>query len=190
MKNWYLFVTILIVLSSCKSSKPQNSELFWARLEEDENYLFRKTDLTSISDAELKSGTVILFGETKGDFQTVYTSKKKKAKGAKHYLYKPKYTSLDPYSSNHLEYLVKVSENEYRSYITGERGGCYYENSRGNRIYVERHFCNSSGAQYKPKKFRLFKNSTPSGGNTHVRGHYRKTKSGKTIYVKPHTRRN
>ena len=28
------------------------------------------------------------------------------------------------------------------------------------------------------------------GGDVHVKGHYRRTKSGKTVYVKPHTRRS
>ena len=28
-----------------------------------------------------------------------------------------------------------------RKYITGERGGCYYINSSGNKQYVDRSFC-------------------------------------------------
>lgn len=43
---------------------------------------------------------------------------------------------------------------------------------------------NTSG--YSSKK----SNSSTSTGDVHVEGHYRKTKSGKTVYVKPHTRKH
>ena len=35
-----------------------------------------------------------------------------------------------------------------------------------------------------------YKSSYGGGGDVHVKGHYRRTKSGKTVYVKPHTRRS
>jgi uncharacterized protein YgiM (DUF1202 family) len=32
--------------------------------------------------------------------------------------------------------------SSYRRYITGPRGGCYYINSNGNKVYVSRSLCN------------------------------------------------
>ncbi len=64
-----------------------------------------------------------------------------------------------------------------RTYITGERGGCYYINSNGNKTYVDRSLCGESSSAIT---------STPSssGGTVNVRGYYRKDGT----YVRPHTR--
>jgi hypothetical protein len=37
---------------------------------------------------------------------------------------------------------VQKEEIETRTYITGKRGGCYYLNSKGNKVYVDKSLCN------------------------------------------------
>jgi hypothetical protein len=37
---------------------------------------------------------------------------------------------------------VQKEETETRTYITGKRGGCYYLNSKGNKVYVDKSLCN------------------------------------------------
>lgn len=36
---------------------------------------------------------------------------------------------------------AKRKSSSSRSYITGPRGGCYYINSSGNKVYVDRSLC-------------------------------------------------
>lgn len=36
----------------------------------------------------------------------------------------------------------KKNSSTSRKYITGPRGGCYYINSNGNKVYVDRSLCN------------------------------------------------
>lgn len=67
--------------------------------------------------------------------------------------------------------------NEERTYITGERGGCYYINSNGNKTYVDRSVCGSSTVVSDPAP-------ASSSGTVNVRGYYRKDGT----YVRPHTR--
>lgn len=72
----------------------------------------------------------------------------------------------------------ETSGTASRTYITGERGGCYYINSNGNRTYVDRELCGSQPETSEPA-------SVPSsGGSVTVRGYYRKDGT----YVRPHTR--
>jgi hypothetical protein len=37
---------------------------------------------------------------------------------------------------------VQKEGTETRTYITGKRGGCYYINSKGNKVYVDKSLCN------------------------------------------------
>jgi hypothetical protein len=37
---------------------------------------------------------------------------------------------------------VQKEETETRTYIMGKRGGCYYLNSKGNKVYVDKSLCN------------------------------------------------
>jgi hypothetical protein len=64
-----------------------------------------------------------------------------------------------------------------RTYITGERGGCYYINSNGNKTYVDRSLCGTTTTDTTPT-------SSTSTGTVQVRGYYRKDGT----YVRPHTR--
>jgi hypothetical protein len=64
-----------------------------------------------------------------------------------------------------------------RIYITGERGGCYYINSNGNKTYVDRSLCGEPPLQTTPAP-------STSGGEVQVRGYYRKDGT----YVRPYTR--
>lgn len=186
-------LAFLILLSACKSAKNDFASTFWGELEENQNYLFQADSLTAIVDGELNSGSVLLFGEIKGDFHEVYiTSDAKYSKHikTKYYLYKPKYKKIGPYSASGSVTLVRAPIESSRKYLTGERGGCYYVNSNGNRIYVDKSFCAISSPSIMPNKsYQPSISNSSSTGNVHVKGHYRTTKSGKTVYVKPHTRK-
>ncbi len=186
-------LTCVIALFSCKSAKVDYSTFFWGELEEGQNYLFRADSLTSIVDGELSVGSVILIGLAKGEFYEVYINLKQpsKASRAKYFLYKPKFKKLGLYSTGDQQKLVLPPVDNIREYHTGERGGCFYYNSSLNRVYVDRSFCRDA-AQKKDAEEKARQASEPkssSGGDIQVKGYYRTSKSGKTIYVKPHTRR-
>lgn len=184
-----LLFACLIILSACKTTKVNYDNFFWGELAENQNYLFRADSLNAIVDGELNSGSRVLFGEMKGDFHEIYINKYKKTERVKYYLYKPKYKRLGSYSSSYTENILRANVEYSRFYQTGERGGCYYTNSNGNRIYVDKLFCNASPASVSSTKTYKTSTSKSTGGDIYVRGHTRTTKSGKTIYVKPHTRK-
>ena len=190
MKNFAFIIACCSLLPSCASSKFDYGNSFWGELEEDQNYLYKTDNLSGIVDGELNSGSIVLLGMNKGDFQEVRLTNLK-SKKVNRYLYKPKYKKLGPFASNYSQKLNRPSIDYSRSYLTGEKGGCYYLNSNGNRVYVDRAFCKSSTSRYSASSTKSYNSSRykSSSGNTYVKGHYRKTKSGKTIYVKPHTRK-
>lgn len=70
-----------------------------------------------------------------------------------------------------------------RTYFRGERGGCYYLNSTGNKSYVERSLC---GAEIITAIPTPPADTSPGRGTVQVRGYYRKDGT----YVRPHTRKS
>lgn len=51
-------------------------------------------------------------------------------------------TLSKPNNSNTVKSSQPKTRNSGRRYIRGPRGGCYYINSNGNKIYVDRSLCN------------------------------------------------
>lgn len=102
-------------------------------------------------------------------------------------------TAGDSYSS--LTYSIKtLPYDPAKNYIRGTRGGCYYLSASGGKVYVERSYCGSTidytpTPLYSAPQSNSSYKSKSSAGTTHVKGHYRTSKSGKRTYVKPHTRR-
>jgi hypothetical protein len=188
----FQFNTILISLS-CNVTKSSITNYFWGEVIEENTYLYTDDSLTSVVEGELSPGSIILFGEVKGDFQEIFLDNPKG--GLVIYrLYRPKFRRIATYTtgSNHMEKLLKTPIEANRIYSTGDRGGCFYTNSKGNKIYVDKGFCGTnvkSETQTEISTPKYNTNSSSSGGNTNVKGHYRTTKSGKTTYVKPHTRK-
>jgi len=64
-----------------------------------------------------------------------------------------------------------------RTYHRGQRGGCYYINSNGNKTYVDRGLCGGDSTT-------IFAAPSYSSGRVYVRGHYRNGR-----YVRGHYRR-
>ncbi len=191
MKYFLTLFGLVITLLSCSTSEKAYRQSFWGELEDNQNYLYRADSLTAVVDGELNSGSIVLFNSMKGDFFEVYVQKptrKKKARStAKYYLYKPKYKKLGGYSSSYSAKLIKAPVDPSRSYIWGPRGGCYYINSIGNKIYVDHIFCKAEETQpVSPTTTQRYNYSTPpsSSGDVNVKGYYRKDGT----YVKPHTR--
>lgn len=194
MKNLFALVILIVTLLSCSTTNKAYRQSFWGELEENQNYLYSADSLTAIVDGELNSGSIVLFNAKKGDFFEVYVqkpSRKKKDKYTiKHYLYKPKYKKLGEYTSSYSAKLVKAPVDPSRSYQSGPRGGCYYINSTGNKIYVDHFFCRTNQSEPvtppTPAPKYNYGSTTPSNssGDVHVKGYYRKDGT----YVKPHTR--
>lgn len=190
-------ILFLLFLVSCQTSKIDYSNAFWAELEDNQTYLYRVDSLNAIVDYEFEKQTVLLFTQKKGDFYQVrYKPYAKKKKDRKTYwVYKPKFKEVSKYGTKNYENLYFPYPDPNREYLTGERGGCYYLTSNGNKIYVDRSLCNSrkqsstlsssSSSSSKKHKTSTYKSSS---GTTYVKGHYRTSKSGKRVYVKPHTR--
>lgn len=185
----FIWIILILVFTSCKTLFPDYNSMYWGELQSSQNYLYTHPDLQSVVDGELDSGSILLIGTSKGDFTTVYlqdpykTNKKKK-----YYLHKAKYVKNSLYSSGNSEKLNKSTIEISRSYVTGEKGGCYYINNNGNRIYVNKSLC-SSYRNVSENANSASSNTSSTGGSNYVKGHYRKTKSGKTVYVKPHVRK-
>ena len=189
MVHFKFLFFIIIACIGCSTFKA-NDNMFWGELETGQNYLLRNPNSEAISDGELDSGSIVLFGKKEGDFTTVYlTNPKKRTKKLKYYLYKPHYRAVNESTSSNVERLLHPKIEVNRSYSSGTRGGCFYLNGNNNKVYVDKSFCNSKTSySFSPT---LNSSSTKStGGTTQVKGHYRKTKSGKTVYVKPHRRKN
>lgn len=74
------------------------------------------------------------------------------------------------------------TSSQSRIYIEGPRGGCYYYNASGNKVYVDRSLCGSSPAEVAPA---TLSNPPASGGyNLGPRGGcYRYSRTGKKVYV-------
>lgn len=154
----------LLLLSSfimgCSiTNKIDWSNSYWATLESDEAYLYTADSLTSIVDKEIKKGSILFFHTQIGDFKEVYTRNPRKVdkelwKNFRYYLYKPQYKKLS-YNYNNISALVdEIPFDLNQTYISGERGGCYYINKHGNKTYVNRSFCyltNSTLPAYQPK---------------------------------------
>ena len=194
MKNLIFTVVVMTIFTFCSAPKPVQtyvSQYFWGEVVEENVYLYSADSLTAIVDGELAIGSIILFGNVKNDFQEIFLDNPKGGLFTYH-AYKPKFRKVAAFTvnSNHMEKLLKAPIETNRTYIRGDRGGCYYLNSKGNRIYVDRGLC---GTEVKTEVTTPTRNSSSntnsSGGSINVQGHYRTSKTGKTIYVKPHTRK-
>ena len=189
MVHFKFLFFIIIACIGCSTFKASDN-MFWGELESGQNYLLRNPNTEAISDGELDPGSIVLFGENEGDFTTVYlTNPKKKNKKIKYYIHKPKYNTVTINTSSNLERLVHPKIETNRSYSTGTRGGCFYLNGSNNKVYVDKSFCHSKSS-YSLTPSLNSSSSKSTGGSTYVKGHYRKTKSVKTVYVKPHRRKN
>ena len=193
MKNLILILNVFIIIVSCNAPKSsQSSNYFWGEVIEENLYLYQSDSLTSIVDGEITPGSIILFGDVKGDFQEIYLDNPKGGL-VMYRIYKPKFRKILLYTanSNYRERVLKAPIEANRSYTTGDRGGCYYVNSKGNKVYVNKDFCgNVEKTEITTPTYNSNNsNSKSTGGDINVKGYYRTTKSGKTIYVKPHTRK-
>ena len=126
---------LFLTLSACKTLNTKFDEFYWGRLENEVNYLYQNNDINSVTDGELNPGSILLFGNVTGDFQEVYVNSSKKRR-KKYYLHKPQHVKLGQFKSGISEYIIKSSGSIVRNYVTGEKGGCYYINSNGNKTYI------------------------------------------------------
>lgn len=93
---------------------------------------------------------------------------------------------------------TQKKDSKGRTYLSGERGGCYYLTESGKKSYVDKKYCDESANQEteseaaKPNKPES-KPSKPvetkdSGGKTYIKGErggcYYLSPSGKKVYVK------
>lgn len=126
-----------------------NTDVFWAEIENEETYLFKADSLNAIAETEIKKGSILYFYNQKGLFYEVYTKKpdcltEETKDKYRFFIYKPKYKKI---IYNEIEAkLYELPFSPYRSYFKGIKGGCYYINKHGNKIYVNRNFCNKSKA--------------------------------------------
>lgn len=149
-----LFLSSLII--SCSTTNRTDwSNSYWGTLESDEAYLYTADSLTSIVDKEIKKGSILYFHTQVGDFKEVYTRNPRKVdrelrKNFRYYLYKPKYTKFSYTYNKDAAILYEIPFDINQTYISGERGGCYYINKHGNKTYVNRSYCNASSKSTTP----------------------------------------
>lgn len=136
MKNKFIIsIILLIILTSCSSS-------FYGRIEDSNSIVY---DDEGTTDHRIGEGSILKFIKKKGDYLGFKYKNDKKT----YWLFSPKYTYLTSTKSNN-EYSQSIyNPTSNKTYITGERGGCYYINVNNNRTYVDRSKCNSKD-QYKP----------------------------------------
>ena len=161
MKN-LLSITLLILISGCATTNKINwSNSFWGTIESEEAYLYKSRGLTAIVEKELKRGSIVFFHTRHGDFQEVYISNPKLISKElrykyRYFLYKPKYQKLNYKYKKNIASLYEIPFDPNRTYLNGERGGCYYINKHGNKTYVSRSYCSAAATKkttptYKPR---------------------------------------
>ncbi len=146
-------------MTSCSTiNRIDWSNSYWGTLETEEAYLYKSSSLASTVDKEIKKGSILYFHSQVGDFRKVYTRNPKKIdkelrNNFRYYLYKPKYKKLKNKYNKSSASIYEIPFDPNRSYISGERGGCYYINKRGNKTYVNRSYCKpkTTTPTYKPK---------------------------------------
>lgn len=147
MKKVVVISFLLLLIGCYTSGKTDWSNSFWGTIESEEAYLYTSDSLTAIVDKEIKKGTILYFHAVRGDFQEVFTKDPKKIKDVlyrnkfRYYLYKPKYKKLNYKYKRDSALIYEIPFDPNQSYITGERGGCYYINKHGNKTYVDRSYC-------------------------------------------------
>jgi hypothetical protein len=150
MKNFISLLLLSSLIISCSTTnKIDWSNSFWGTLESDDAYFYTADSLTSIVDKEIAKGTILYFHNQVGDFKEVYTQNPKKIdkelrKKFRYYLYKPKYKKLSYKYFKDSAIVYEIPFDKKQAYIIGERGGCYYINKYGNRIYVNRSYCDAA----------------------------------------------
>lgn len=164
-------ILFIIFLTSCSTtSRIDWSNSFWGTLETEEAYLYKTNSLTSIVDKEIKKGSILFFHTQVGDFREVYTRNPRKVDkelrgNFRYYLYKPKYKKLSYKYTKSSASVYEIPFDPNQSYISGERGGCYYINKHGNKTYVDRSYCKST-PKSTPKPKTTYKPSTSRKCNT------------------------
>lgn len=151
-------------LFSCISSKPKPYQNFnLITLENEEILLYTQPDINSTVANTIRKGSMLFCTSTDSVFTEVFTMNpeyisKGDFKYYKYYLHNPKYTvsTSNYYVKNGT--LIESPYDETKNYIRGERGGCYYDNSNGNKTYVNRSYCNT-GYQSSTLSPKLYKGS-------------------------------
>ena len=146
MKRTIAIALFSLLISCSTTSKIDWSNSYWGVLESSEAYLYTADSLSSIVEKEIKQGSILFFHTRNGDFQEVYIRNPKKIdiesrKNFRYYLYKPKYKKLTVRYNKDYASVYEIPFDPNQTYITGERGGCYYINRHGNKTYVNRSYC-------------------------------------------------
>lgn len=163
---------LLIMLSlSCASLKFFDlSEVTTIEILTNETYLLKSPDTAAIAEKELDAGSVLFLYRRLGPYFEVYTKNPKALKSQfyvdyhRYYIYLPVYKTVDYFNETSAR-LIVIPSTYGREYFVGPRGGCYYVNSKRNRVYVHQSICSSlvrqtSGSGTTPTTISSTPNST------------------------------
>lgn len=165
-----LRIILLLSLVACSTTKNMEfADSYWAYVENKEIYLYSEPQLDAIVQKEIAVGSIVYVHKTIGDFTEVYTRNPSKIKDLNYrnkfrgYLHNPKFKKVTKSYTQDFGKLNEIPFDPNQSYITGERGGCYYINKHGNKTYVDRGYCSSvtkkSISTYKPSTKKYKSNS-------------------------------
>lgn len=145
--NFILLVLCVCILSNCTSIQNTTySGPFWGIIESETAYLYTRFDVNSVVYKEVEKGSIVYFSSKIKDFYMVYlidpnTVPYQEAQKHKYYLHKPVFQRITQSYTLGKASIIDRPFDKSRKYIVGDRGGCYYINSKGNRVYVDRSIC-------------------------------------------------
>jgi len=149
-----LRIILFLTLVSCSATKNlEFSDSYWAYLENKETYLYSQPKLDAIVQKEITVGSIVYVHKNIGEFTEIYTRYPENIKNLDYrikfrgYIYNPKFKKITKSYTQEYGKLNEIPFDPNQSYVTGERGGCYYKNKHGNKTYVDRGYCSST-----PKK--------------------------------------
>ncbi len=144
-----LLINVSVTLLGCFTTENfSGNNCFWGELESNSTYLYMGDSLTAIVEKEIGQGSILFFCVSKGEFKKVYTrdpcqTPKQVIGEFRYYLHKPKYKNLS-YDYKSVDAAIKeIPFDVHQTYITGPKGGCFYINKKGNKVYVNRSFCDT-----------------------------------------------
>lgn len=192
----FIGLLLLQLLVSCGIvSKLMYPNIKMIEIKSEESLLYTEAEPNAPIANTIRKGSIIFHSSTVNDYLEVYTRNpnqisKGEHKNYRYYLHKVKYK---PYTSSYSDKNAKINELPFdpnKKYIKGERGGCYYTNSNGNKQYVNRSYCVSSYSKPKitkpTKKKKTYKSksySSTCGARTKSGGYCkRKVKGGGRCY--------
>ena len=172
MKINLLYVLVFISIGCISKQGFKVADGFWGEVIESEANLYSEATINGDIKKVLMPGSIVFIGEQNSDVTEVYTYDPRKDRDESYratyrFYVKDLKVRRTTYRANSVgaAKIVELPYDNLKNYIRGERGGCYYINSNGNRTYVPRSYCSGAPIKNSTKK-RTYSNPSSSYSST------------------------